>query len=227
MDEPPSQVILQEIRPTRLGHQKLLVLSDGREILVHPEALVAHAELREGAPVPEETLAELERESWRAVAHDAALRLLSHRARSEQEMRTRLSMRGIPPDIVEEEMDRLREVGLLDDAQFANAWVEERRRTSPRSRQLLRFELLGKGIAPETADQATRDIEDLPTAIELARKRARSSATAGDDESAFLQRIVDFLRRRGFDFETARHAARLVWEELRSSALTDEGDCRT
>lgn len=224
MDEPPSQVTLQEIRPTRLGHQKLLVLSDGRELLVHPEALLAHAELREGAPVPEETLAELERDSWRALAHEAALRLLSHRARSEQEMRTRLAMRGIPSEVVEAEIQRLREAGLLDDTQFANAWVEERRRTSPRSRQLLRFELLGKGIAPETADLATRDVEDLPTAIELARKRARTTAS-GEDEATFLQRIVEFLRRRGFDFETARHAARLVWEELRSSASADAVDC--
>ena len=226
MDEPPSQVTLQEIRPTRLGHQKLLVLSDGRELLVHPEALLAHSELAEGVPVSEETLAELERESWRALAHEAALRLLSHRARSEQEMRTRLAMRGIPPDVVEAEIERLREAGLLDDAQFANAWVEERRRTSPRSRQLLRFELLGKGIAPETADLATRDVEDLPTAIELARKRARTTGS-GEDETAFLQRIVEFLRRRGFDFETARHAARLVWEELRSSASADAVDCNT
>ncbi|MBK6661488.1 MAG: regulatory protein RecX [Thermoflexaceae bacterium] len=80
--------------------------------------------------------------------HEAALRLLSHRARSENEMRTRLGMRGIAPAIIEEEIVRLRDAGLLDDEQFARAWVEDRKRFAPRGRRMLRYELLGRGIEP-------------------------------------------------------------------------------
>ncbi len=220
MDEPPSHpVTVAAVRPG--GHrQQLIVLSDGRELLIHEEALAAAGPVHEGDVVGEDRFAELERANWRVVAHEAALRLLSHRARSERELRTRLELRGIPADIVAAEIERLRETGLLDDEKFAAAWVEERRRTSPRSRRMLRYELLGRGIDPDAADRATRDVDDLPTALELARQRGSKLERAGEEE--FIASVGAFLRRRGFDWETARHAARLAWIELTSEEPSGE-----
>lgn len=215
MDEPPSHTVTVEaVRPA--GHrQQLIVLSDGRELLLHEEALAAAGPVREGDALTEERIEELEHANWRVVAHEAALRLLSLRARSERELRTRLELRGIPADVVGAEIERLREAGLIDDEKFAAAWVEERRRTSPRSRRMLRYELLGRGIDPEAVERATRDVEDLPTALELARQRGGRLRTTSEEE--FIANVGGFLRRRGFDWETARHAARLAWVELRSA----------
>ncbi|GBD22816.1 Regulatory protein RecX [bacterium HR29] len=220
MDEPPShRLIVVAVRPG--GHrQQLIVLSDGRELLVHEEALASVGPVHEGDAISEDRIAELERANWRVVAHEAALRLLSHRARSERELRTRLELRGIPADIVAAEVERLRETGLLDDEKFAAAWVEERRRTSPRSRRMLRYELLGRGIDPDAVERATRDVDDLPTALELARQRG--SRLEGAGEEAFIVNVGAFLRRRGFDWETARHAARLAWMELTSEEPPEE-----
>lgn len=216
MDEPPSHPLtVTEIRPAR-SRQQLVVLSDGRELLLHEEALLHGGPLHPGDVVDDDRLEALLRANWQVVAHEAALRLLSHRARSEQELRTRLELRGIPRDVVTAEIERLRQTGLLDDEKFAAAWVEERRRTSPRSRRLLRYELLGRGIAPEAVDRVTQDVEDLPTAMELARRRARQLRDPVPGEEAFIASIGNFLRRRGFDWEVARHAARLAWVELQA-----------
>lgn len=211
MDEPPQPGLIVEIRGTRQGRQRVLVIDDGRELVFSAEAC-DELGVRSGDVLTDELVKALELADQRAQAHAAALRLLSHRARSEKEMRARLSMRGIPAGIVDEEIERLRRAGLLDDEQFARAWVEDRKRLSPRGRRLLRYELLGRGIDPASVDLVTRDVDDLETALELARSRARGSAIESYD--TFLKKVGGFLRRRGFDFDVITQALRTVWAEL-------------
>src|SRR5436190_6069004 len=195
MDEPPSTPQILTIRSTG-RRMRLIVLDDGREFAFTEEAC-DRLGVHEGLPAGEELFAALEAAEQRVQAHDAALRLLSSRARSENEMRTRLAMRGIAPDAIDEELERLRRSGLLDDAKFAAAWVEDRKRVAPRGRRMLRYELLGRGIEVASVDAVTDGIDDLATATELARAKARNGHH-GDYES-FVAKVGGFLRRRGFD----------------------------
>lgn len=221
MDEPPSTTSVVEIRSLARGRQRLIVLADGREFAFSDEAC-ERLGIVEGMAIAEELLESLDAAEIRVTAHDAALRLLASRPRSEKEMRTRLAMRGFEPAVIDEEADRLRRAGLLDDAKFARAWVEDRKRVSPRGRRMLRYELLGRGIDPESVDLVTDDIDDRETALALARSRARGSALA--DYETFLAKVGGFLRRRGFDYSVAADAARQVWEEVTSEQAADRDD---
>jgi len=215
MDDPPSPPLIISIRTTAKGRQRLLTLSDGREFFFSDEA-VERVGIVEGAPADSDVFEALEAAEQRVTAHEAALRLLSHRARSEREMRTRLAMRGIEPQAIDDEMQRLRLAGLLDDEKFARAWVEDRKQSAPRGRRMLRYELLGRGIDPEAVDSVTNDLDDRATAIELARRRSR--ATSATDYDAFVARVGGFLRRRGFDYEVTAEATRIAWREVSSAA---------
>ena len=210
MEEPPSPTIV-EIRSIARSRQRMLSLSDGREFLFSDEAC-ERCRIAEGLTADEELLRALDRAERRVNAHEAALRLLASRPRSEHEIRTRLAMRGIDPGVIEDEVERLRMAGLLDDEKFAQAWVEDRKRVSPRGRRMLKYELLGRGIAPESADEATQDVDDRETAFELARGRARR-APRGSYE-LFFAKVGGFLRRRGFDYEVTAAATRQAWSEL-------------
>ncbi len=143
--------------------------------------------------------------------HEAALGLLSHRARSVAEMRRRLAMRGADEGTVEEEVERLQRAGLLDDGAFARAWVEERERLSPRGARMLRFELRRHGIAAEEVEAAVATLDDRATALGLARRKARG--VAGTDFRTFAAKVGGFLQRRGFDHETVVEATRAAWSE--------------
>jgi regulatory protein len=222
MDEEPGSPRIVEIRDVPRGRQRLITTSDGREFLFSEEAC-ERLHVSVGAPADPELFSALEAAEQRVAAHDAALRLLSHRARSETEMRTRLAMRGIEPGAIEDEIERLQRAGLLDDEKFARAWVEDRKRIAPRGRRMLRYELLGRGIEPESVENATRDIDDRETATELARARARKTTTT--DFGAFFSKVGGFLRRRGFDYEVAAEATRTAWDESRPGLVagTDEG----
>ena len=211
MDDPPNTPTITSLRSAGHGRLRLITLSDGRELVFSDEAC-ERAELAAGTVADASLLEVLDAAEQRVVAHEGALRLLSHRARSEREMRTRLAMRGIAPEVIEDEVTRLREAGLLDDEQFARAWVEDRRASAPRGRRMLRYELLSRGIGAESVDRVTDGIDDLEVARGLALQKGRSTRTA--DYDAFLAKVGGFLRRRGFDYGVAAEATRTAWLEL-------------
>jgi regulatory protein len=210
MDEPPSPALITGIRSVAHGRRRLIELSDGREYLFSDEACT-RAGVTEGVEITDALLQQLESFELRVNVHEAALRLLSHRPRSQTEMRTRIAMRGFDPAAIDDEIERLRNAGLLDDEKFARAWVEDRKRLAPRGRRMLKYELLGRGIDPDSADQATRDIDDQELAMELARARARK--VPHTTYEAFVAKVGGFLRRRGFDFDVTAAATRQAWLE--------------
>lgn len=210
MDEPPSTTTIADIRNAGRGTHRLLVLTDGREFVFSDES-IERLRLRPGDEVTNETLESLDKSEAKVNAHDVALRLLSHRPRSQSEMRTRLAMRGVAPEAIEHEIERLQRSGLLDDESFAKSWVESRQRSSPRGRRMLRYELLGRGIDPEHVDGATDEVDDYETAVQLARVKARSVKV--DNYEAFVGKVGPFLQRRGFDYAVASRASRQAWDE--------------
>ena len=147
------------------------------------------------------------------------LRFLTYRARSEREVRQRFQQRAAPPDLAEAVLDRLKTGGLIDDRAFAQAWVDSRRRASPRGQRLLQRELSQKGIARDTADAVLEgESHEAAQALAAATKKAR--ALAGEPQAVFLRRLTDFLLRRGFDYEIATACVR----QLATGHEADEGD---
>lgn len=83
----------------------------------------------------------------------AAARLLESRHRTVHEVRRRLADAGYRPDLVEGAVTRLVDLGYLDDAEFARAWVASRDRAHPRGERALRLELARKGVGREIVDE--------------------------------------------------------------------------
>jgi regulatory protein len=146
---------------------------------------------------------------------EAALRFLEPRQRSAAEVRRRLLVRGYRPDLVEGCIERLAELGMIDDAAFARAWVQSRDRARPRGERALRQELRLKGIDREVVDEtlAERDVE-RPDADEAAGRglleRHASALARVPDPRARRQRAYALLARNGFDPETAAALTRTI-----------------
>lgn len=158
----------------------------------------------------------------------AALRFLAPRPRSRTEVRRRL-LRPHPsrpaPDVasVERVLSRLAASGALDDRDFADFWVENRERFSPRSARALGVELRQRGVDRETVDAATQPERDADRALAAGRQRLR--AVAGLDYQAFRERLGAFLLRRGFGYEEVRIAVRTLWAETHGdTAESDVAD---
>lgn len=150
----------------------------------------------------------------------AVLRFLEARPRSTAEVRRRLVTNGYRPDLVENAIGRLTELGMLDDDAFARAWVESRDRARPRGERALRAELRQKGVERPIVDAVledragTSDDPDRPGADEDAARRlliknARALERIADPR-ARRQRAYALLARNGFDPDTASRVAREI-----------------
>jgi regulatory protein len=161
--------------------------------------------------VSDDDLHKLQDADARQSAYDAALRLLAYRPRSEKELRLRLARRGYAPRLVDETLARLRRLGYVDDEAFARFWTESRDSSSPRSRRLLRSELLQKGVKADTAGEAVAALSDEEAAYRAASRRL--PRLEEDDYKAFRRRLGDFLLRRGFSYDVIRHTVDRCWDE--------------
>ena len=131
-------------------------------------------------------------------AKDIALRYLSVRARSTWEVRQHLIQRGVDEATVDEVVERLTRVALLDDDQFARAWVRSRRQVKSLSGAMLRRELVEKGIATEVIEEVVGDLGDSETGLALEFARRRAGTMAGLDRTTIMRRLGAQVARRGF-----------------------------
>jgi regulatory protein len=134
-----------------------------------------------------------------AKAKDTCLILLTTRARSREELAQALRRKEFEPDVIEQVLGRLDEVGLIDDAAFAEAWVQSRHTYQGIGPRALKIELQRKGVADDVVAEAVaavdRDAEDQ-RARELVRKRLRTMS--GLDDTVKLRRLVGMLARKGY-----------------------------
>jgi regulatory protein len=112
---------------------------------------------------------------------------------------------------------RLCEVGLVDDASFAQARAR-RMASGGRSRRAIAAHLAQKGVAPDAAREAVVAHDgdaELDAAIAFARKRrvgpfAREAPPPGREERrAAEQKTLGAMARAGFDFATCERVLRM------------------
>ena len=151
-------------------------------------------------------------------ARNAALRALAVRSRSVAEMRTRLGRR-YSDDVVHSVVRDLQEQGLLNDADFAQAWRQSRERSRPRSAALVRHELLSRGVDRSMADAIVADMDDPGSAERLARSQMRRYSSLAPEQA--YRRLDAALRRRGFTHSVIESTLRLLMEE---HLQPDDGD---
>jgi regulatory protein len=126
-------------------------------------------------------------------------------------MRKHLRGKGFDGKRVDEAVSHLREKGLIDDLSFAKLWTEDRRLFNPRSRTLIRRELLQKGVDSQTAAEATAAIDEEGGAYTAAQKKAKSLSTA--DYDTFRNKLLGFLGRRGYDYDVSQRTVTQMWQE--------------
>lgn len=175
-------------------------------------ARIVAAWLRVGQELEEEKIKQLQTEDARERAIQQALLFLSYRSRSESEIRQNLRKHEIPEDIIEQTLQRLRQDGLANDDQFAQAWVENRSTFRPRSRRMLAMELRQKGLADEAVSSALEDVDDEALAYEAAQKRIlRLKDMEWVD---FRKKLSEFLARRGFSYSVITSVVTRIWNEI-------------
>ena len=148
-------------------------------------------------------------------ASASAIRLLARRARTEAEVLAHLR-RKYPHDVARQVVDDLRRRALIDDAEFARLWTEERLRTKPRSAWLIRRELIAKGVSHDLAESAVSECDDAESAQRAATDYAQRLYAA--DYETFHRRLYGYMHRRGFTQSVSHSVVSSLWRAREQGA---------
>jgi regulatory protein len=155
-----------------------------------------------------------------SVARGVCLRALTGAPKTRQQLADLLAKRGVPDDAAETVLDRFTEVGLIDDAAYARAWVSSRQAGRGLARRALSAELRAKGVEPEVVAEAVELVDDADER-EAARKlvERRLGAMRRLDRATASRRLMGMLARKGYN---GGLAAAVIREALDS--VPDEDD---
>jgi regulatory protein len=159
------------------------------------------------------------------VARSVALDLLAAAPKTRAQLAEAMRKRGVPDEAAEAVLDRFDEVGLIDDAAFATAWVRSRHSVRGLAPRVLAGELRQRGVAePLIADAVSEldqgDVESAARAL-VAR---RAHVGRGLPTAVRVRRLVGMLQRKGYPGDVAFRVVRevLADETLDPDAMSDD-----
>ncbi|WP_236652444.1 regulatory protein RecX [Streptacidiphilus neutrinimicus] len=157
-----------------------------------------------------------------ARARDICLRLLTGSARTRRQLADTLRRKEIPDEVAEQVLDRLTEVGLIDDAAYARSWVEQRQRNRGLARRALAGELRAKGVDSALVAEAVAEVD--PDDEEAAARRLverKLASTRSLDRQVRLRRLAGMLARRGYPEGLALRVVRAALDAEAADGFED------
>src|SRR4051794_34767619 len=148
------------------------------------------------------------------VARNICLRALTGAAKTRQQLAELLARKDVPDDAAAAVLDRFTEVGLIDDAAFARAWVSSRQAGRGLARRALGAELRAKGIEPEIAAAALEEVDpqdEWDAARRLVARRLPSMQRL--DRQTAERRLIGMLARKGYGGGLASTVVREALDE--------------
>ena len=187
---------------------------DGRFAFSISADLVSSEGLRCDKVLTDDEIASLSNSDQYQRCLDAALSFLSYRPRSASELQIKLQKRGFAKETQVKVMESLSAKGMLNDAEFARFWTDNRESFSPRSQRMTRMELQKKGVPKEAIDEAVAAIDEADSAYRAASSRVRSLRWSDYDQ--FRRRLGGYLQRRGFGYSVVGSTLEKLWREVGS-----------
>lgn len=169
----------------------------------------------EGDAVPDGSVqdASAREEDPRALARQVCLKLLTLAPRTRAQLADALRKRGIPDDAADDVLGRFTDVGLIDDAAFARAWVESRHHGRGLAGRALTAELRRRGVADEEIRDAVAELgPDAEAAAARRLVEQKLPGTRGHSPEARTRRLAGMLARKGYPAGLAFRVIRQAME---------------
>jgi regulatory protein len=199
------------LKPNKNNKNRIDVYIDGKFNFGVSQAVAS--QLNVGQFIGGEEIAQFQNAELRERAWQSAMRLFNFRNRSEYEIRSRLAKKGFNHRIIDQVIIELKARSILNDAQFAQQWVESRAVNKPRGRKLFALELKSKSVKQEDIDQAFQGLPDEETlALNAGRRILRRYVNF--NKQTFMKKMYEYLYRKGFTYHTIRSIEEVLWCEI-------------
>ncbi len=209
------------MRITKIERQKkrrnrVSVFVDDQFIAGVSEETLLKARLRPGDQITKESLDSLTADETLFQAKESALRLLSYRPRSEKEIRNYLRTKEFSDENIDQVLSTLRASGMVNDREFAGAYIRNALTLRPVGRMLLRRKLLLLGIESRMVEDALNEEcepkDQLSAAEVVAEKIMRRVGKRGEPDKA-RSRLIAALLRKGFPYSIVKEVVAKQFSE--------------
>lgn len=157
-------------------------------------------DLKEGMELDEDYIQKVLKEEELSKAKDQALKFLTYRQRSKKEIINKLKSKGYEEDIIENTLSYLEEYGLVNDVEFAKAFMRDKINLNKFGPTRIKYELYKKGIDDSIIEEVLEeDDEEYTRALVLAKKKLPSYKK--DDKKAIYRKLGGFLQRKGYSYD--------------------------
>lgn len=194
-------MILTDITMTKKGRCALFV--DGEFLFsAHPDIFFATG-WKKGREVTVEELEELRMASEERTAKDKALDLLSYSARTSRQLYEKLARKS-DPEAAAAAVERMEELGLVDDADYARRFVADKLNLKDWGLRRIEQELRAKGVDQQHVDAAIEelDYDGGERLAEILRRKGNPIPTEQKERNALVGRWL----RQGYDYEEIKAA---------------------
>lgn len=159
-----------------------------------------------------------------ARAREVCLRLLTLAPRTRAQLAEALRKRGIPDETADEVLSRFEDVGLIDDAAFARAWVESRHHSRGLAGRALSAELKQRGVAVDEIRAAIDEQLGPDAEVSAARRLVdrKLASTRGLPPEQRTRRLAGMLARKGYPAGLAFRVIREALESEGESAFPED-----
>ncbi len=184
---------------------------------VEEETLIKFG-LFKGTELSNEEIKKIQKEDEKNRAISLAIRFLARRLRTEKEVKQKLLKEGIEEETIAVVINRLIEMGYLNDDFYAEAFTNTTKGISKKGPKIVTRELQKKGVQLETIKEALDDYsqeEQVSNALEIAQKYINRQQSVS--EKIAKQKAQVFLMQKGFDGEVIS----LVMQQLSFALQTD------
>jgi regulatory protein len=173
------------------------------------ELQLANLRLKKGDAITSEKLTELKNDSDFGKNYISALDLISHRVRSEKEIRDYGFRKNWTRENIEKVVERLREKKYLDDEKFAQSFVNSRANLRNFSKRKMEIELMKKGISREIIAKIIMENENFDEQNSLKNLIAKKHGNYEND-----QKLIAYLAQQGFAFYDIKNALAEFYENF-------------
>jgi len=187
------------------------LLGEGRrpqETVLVDAAVMQRFKLKVGSELDADTGEQLLASATALGTYDAATAALALRGRSRRELERWLTQRKHAAPDIRSALERLDDLGFLDDESYARSYARAKMAGGKTSRRRIAMELARRGVARDLVDRVIREAGeeegfDEQGALEAAAERRARSLSKMEPEVA-RRRLMGFLLRRGFGGEEVR-----------------------
>jgi len=198
--------VITSIVEPRGKPQRRRIYLDGRFAFSVKLNVVAKFRIREGLTLSPEQIEAIEQGEIRQECLDRAMKYLTGRLHSRNELHKKLHRQEYSPALIDEVLDELKRLGYIDDARFAKTKALSAAQHKHHGPRRAMMELMRSGVKRDVAENAVGEVYESSDNIAAARQLAQKQAARLKklDPQVARRRLAGMLQRRGFDYDAIR-----------------------